>query len=165
MAGGWETREGGAVAIWAAGGWVGVDRAPSQRAAGATGSATEGVPSSPPWRVPQVWDLHDCWQGALAAGVEILLEVGTRQCTGDVGKAAGCGVRGIWEKEGRRPLYLLPVQTGYFTLFILKRRFISLWLKQAQRGKVTLPWTHSDRVGIPTKDWEDLSNPSFNLWA
>lgn len=33
---------------------MGVDRALSQRAAGGTGSATEGVPSSPPWRVPQV---------------------------------------------------------------------------------------------------------------
>lgn len=38
----------------------------------------------------------DCWDGALAAGVEILLEVGTGQWAGDVGKAAGCGVRGIW---------------------------------------------------------------------
>lgn len=41
-------------------------------------------------------DKHDCKIGALAAGVEILLDVGTRQREGEVGKAAGSGVRAIW---------------------------------------------------------------------
>lgn len=46
------------------------------------------------------WDSHNRWHGALAAGVEILLDVGEGQSAGDVGKAAGCGVRGIWRKQG-----------------------------------------------------------------
>lgn len=41
-------------------------------------------------------DKDDCKVGALAAGVKILLHVGTGQCEGEVGKAAGSGVRAIW---------------------------------------------------------------------
>lgn len=41
-------------------------------------------------------DKDDCCHGALAAGVEIFLEVGAGQRAGEVGKTAGCGVRGIW---------------------------------------------------------------------
>lgn len=56
-------------------------------------------PPPPPQRSTH-WDSHDRWHGALAAGVEILLDVGEGQSAGDVGKAAGCGVRGIWRKQG-----------------------------------------------------------------
>lgn len=49
-----------------------------------------------PKRNPWVRDSHDCKVGALAAGVKILLHVGTGQCEGEVGKAAGSGVRAIW---------------------------------------------------------------------
>lgn len=37
-------------------------------------------------------DKDNCWQGALAAGVEILLDVGLWQGAADVAKAAGSGV-------------------------------------------------------------------------
>lgn len=47
-------------------------------------------------------DKDDCWHGALAAGVEILLDVGVGQWTGDVAKTAGSGVRGIWGGRCRR---------------------------------------------------------------
>lgn len=46
-------------------------------------------------------DKDNCWHGTLAAGVEILLEVGERQWVGEVGKATGGGVRGIWGCRGR----------------------------------------------------------------
>lgn len=63
-------------------------------------------------RNPWGRDSHDCKVGALAAGVKILLDVGTRQREGEVGKAAGSGVRAIWEKEGRKPFYSLPAMLG-----------------------------------------------------
>lgn len=61
-----------------------------------------------PKRNPWVRDSHDCKVGALAAGVKILLHVGTGQCEGEVGKAAGSGVRAIWEMKERKPFNSSP---------------------------------------------------------
>lgn len=61
-------------------------------------------------------DKDDCGVGALAAGVEILLDVGTRQREGEVGEAAGSGVRAIWGKEERKrkeSLFLKVSCTGH----------------------------------------------------
>lgn len=57
-------------------------------------------------------DKDDCKVGALAAGVKILLHVGTGQCEGEVGKAAGSGVRAIWEMKERKPFNSSPAMLG-----------------------------------------------------
>lgn len=61
-----------------------------------------------PKRNPWVRHSHDCKVGALAAGVKILLHMGTGQCEGEVGKAAWSGVRAIWEMKERKPFNSSP---------------------------------------------------------
>lgn len=57
--------------------------------------------------------------------------MGEGQSAGDVGKAAGGGVRGIWEEKARRHLYSLPLLAGYSAGYIIldKSTVIFLWLK------------------------------------
>lgn len=64
--------------------------------------------------------------------------MGTRQREGEVGKAAGSGVRAIWEKEGRKEtLLLIASHAGLFTWFISKAMTVVVYLgRNSSEGTV-----------------------------
>lgn len=80
--------------------------------------------------------------------------MGTGQWAGDVGKAAGCGVRGIWEREEKEaPVFI--ASTHWVSCCVL----YIIYLPVAETGSER---SYSDRVGIPTEDREDPPDLSPN---
>lgn len=56
--------------------------------------------------------------------------------------------------EGRKetPVFIASAHWLLYMIYLEETIYLPVAETEAQGGKVTLPWTHSDRVGIPTKD-------------
>lgn len=84
---------------------------------------------------------------------------------GDVGEAAGSGVRGVWEEEGRKETLVLiagahSVLCWLLYMIYLRETVILLGLGPRLREvKSTVPWTHSDGGGGLQQRAEGISQP------
>lgn len=55
--------------------------------------------------------------------------------------------------EGRKETHVFIASAHWllYMIYLEETIYLSVAETEAQRGKVTLPWTHSDRVESPTK--------------